>query len=110
LHPDHRAVNKELVISIFHAQGSIWPELGAPIPAIPIIYEYPTYSDLFLPPTMRVRVSDDLVEKRLAGIALYKSQKQIGLVVEEIRKAGGNEYLLELAFEIFCAKKYESSF
>jgi len=110
LHPDHRVVNEELIISIFHAQGQIWPELGLPIPRIPKIYEYPTYNDFVSPPTMRVRVSDDLVEKRLAGIALYKSQLQIGMIVDELRKAGGNEYLLELAFEIFSAKKYESSF
>ena len=110
LHPDHRAVNTELIISIFHAQGQIWPELGAPIPVIPKLYEYPTYNDFVAPPTMRVRVSDDLVEKRLAGIALYKSQLQIDMVVNELRKTGGSEYLLELSFEIFSAKKYESLF
>lgn len=110
LHPDHRVVNEEFVISIFHAQGQIWPELGTPIPVIPKLYEYPTYSDFVSPPTMRVRVSNDLVEKRLAGIALFKSQLQISMIVEELRKAGGNEYLLEMAFEIFSPKKYESTF
>jgi LmbE family N-acetylglucosaminyl deacetylase len=110
LHPDHRAVNTELIISVFHAQGQIWSELGSPIPAIPKLYEYPTYSDFISPPTIRVRVSDDWVEKRLAGIALYKSQLQIGMIVSEIRKAGGDEYMLEMAFEIFSAKKYETLF
>jgi len=110
LHPDHRAVNTELIISIFHAQGEIWPELGLPITFIPKLYEYPTYSDFVAPPTMRVRVSDNLVEKRLAGIALFKSQQQIGMIVDELCKAGGNEYLFELTFEIFSAKKYESLF
>ena len=110
LHPDHRAVNTDLIISIFHAQGQIWPELGPPIAAIPKLYEYATYSDFISPPTMRVRVSDDLVEKRLAAVALYKSQLQIDLVVNEIRKAGGNEYLLEMAFQIFSATKYEALF
>ena len=110
LHPDHRAVNEEVIISIFHAQGQIWPELGPPMTFIPKLYEYPTYCDFVAPPTMRVRVSDDLVEKRLAGIALFKSQLQIGLVVNELRAVGGSEYLFELAFEIFSAKKYEASF
>jgi len=110
LHPDHRVVNEELVISIFHAQGQIWPELGPPIAFIPKLYEYPTYSDFVSPPTMRVRVSEELVEKRFAGLALYKSQLQIGIIVNELRKAGGSEYLLEVAFEIFSAKKYESCF
>jgi LmbE family N-acetylglucosaminyl deacetylase len=110
LHPDHSIVNSELVISIFHAQGQIWPELGTPIPILPKLYEYATYSDFISAPTIRVRVSDDLVEKRLKGIALYKSQLQIDMVVEEVRKAGGNEYLLEMAFKIFSATKYESLF
>ena len=110
LHPDHSIVNTELVMSVFHAQGQIWPELGPPIPVIPKLYEYATYNDFISPPTMRVRVSDDLVEKRLAGVAFYKSQLQIDLVVNETRKAGGNEYLLEMAFKIFSATKYESVF
>ena len=28
LHPDHKFTNSEAMMSIFHAQGSIWPELG----------------------------------------------------------------------------------
>ena len=110
IHPDHRAVNMDLLISIFHAQGQIWPELGTPISVIPKLYEYPTYNDFIAPPTIRVRVSDDLVEKRLTGIALFKSQLQIEMMVNELRKVGGNEYLFELTFEIFSARKYESLF
>ena len=110
LHPDHSIVNTELVMSVFHAQGQIWPELGAPIPILPKLYEYATYNDFIAPPTIRVRVSDDLVEKRLKGIALYKSQLQIDMVVNEVRKAGGNEYLHEMAFKIFSATKHESLF
>lgn len=110
IHPDHRVVNSEMAISIFHAQGAIWPELGEPIARIPTLYEYATYSDFIKPPTMRIRVSNDLVEKRLQSIALYKSQLQIDLLVQELRKSGGTEYLLEVAFEIFQAGKYESDF
>jgi len=106
----NRAVNTDLLISIFHAQGQIWPELGPPVSFVPKLYEYPTYNDFAAPPTMRVRVSEDLVEKRLAGIALFKSQLQIDLLVNELRRAGGNEYLYELTFEVFSAKKYESLF
>ena len=110
LHPDHSIVNSELIMSVFHAQGQIWPELGSPLTFIPKLYEYATYNDFISPPTLRVRVSDDLVEKRLAALALYKSQLQIDLVVNEIRKAGGCEYLLEMVFQIFQATKYESLF
>ena len=110
LHPDHSIVNSELIMSIFHAQGRIWPELGPPLALIPKLYEYATYNDFIAAPTLRVRVSDDLFEKRLEGIALYKSQLQIDMVVNEVRQAGGNEYLLEMVFKIFSAKKYESLF
>lgn len=110
LHPDHRTLNMEAIISIFHAQGAIWPELGEPIARIPNLYEYATYSDFIEPPTMRVRVSDDLVEKRLEAIALYNSQMQIEMLVAELRKSGGSEFLLEIAFDIFKPEKYESIF
>ncbi len=110
LHPDHRAVNAELVISVFHAQGEIWPELGPPIPMIPKLYEYATYSDFAQPPNLRTRVGTGLVEKRLQGIALFKSQLQIDLLVQELRKSGGSEYILEMAFDIFKPGKYETIF
>ncbi|MDR1963863.1 MAG: PIG-L family deacetylase [Planctomycetaceae bacterium] len=110
LHPDHKAVHHETVISVFHAQGGIWPELGESIEILPYLYEYATYSDFIKLPTIRVRVPDILAEQRLQALALYKSQLQIGLVVEELRKAGGNEYLLEMVFEIFKPEKYETLF
>ncbi|MDR0870210.1 MAG: PIG-L family deacetylase [Planctomycetaceae bacterium] len=110
LHPDHKAVHYEAVISIFHAQGEIWPELGAPLPVIPTLHEYATYSDFVKFPTHRITVSEDLAEKRLNAIAMYKSQKQIGLLVNELRKHGTKEYLLEIAFETFTPAKYENTF
>lgn len=110
LHPDHQTVNNEMVISIFHAQGAIWPELGSPIATLPMLYEYATYSDFARSPNIRIRVSDDLVEKRLQGIALFESQLQIDLLVRQLRQTGGVEYLLEMEFEIFQASKYESLF
>lgn len=110
LHPDHQAVNNETIISIFHAQGAIWPELGPPITTLPTLYEYATYSDFARSPNVRIRVSDDLVEKRLQGITLFESQLQIELLVQQLRQTGGVEYLLEMEFEIFQASKYESLF
>ena len=35
LHPDHKVANQEMLISLFHAQGEIWPELGRPLEAVP---------------------------------------------------------------------------
>lgn len=110
LHPDHRVTNSELVISVFHAQGTIWPELGDPIESIPKLYEYTDYSDFAQPPDMRVLVSEDLARKRIEGIDLFKSQGQIELLTNRLRKSGGTEYLLEIAFDIFQAEKYETLF
>jgi LmbE family N-acetylglucosaminyl deacetylase len=110
LHPDHKVVYHETVISVFHAQGLIWPELGTSIDTIPFLYEYATYSDFVTLPNIRVRVPDALTEQRLQALALYKSQLQIKLVVEELRKAGGKEYLLEVVFEIFKPEKYDTFF
>jgi LmbE family N-acetylglucosaminyl deacetylase len=110
IHPDHQAVHNDMVISIFHAQGEIWPELGEPIPEIPKVYEYATYNDFAKPPTMRIRVSDDLVRRRLEAVAMYKSQRQIGLAIESLRKAGGTEFLLEMEFQLFNAGHYNDLF
>ena len=110
LHPDHKAVHTDLLISIFHAWGTMWPELGEPSTAIPKLYEYAAYSDFVSPPTMRIRVPDELVSRRLESIAVYKSQKQIGLIVEGLRKVGGVEYLLEMEFDIIQHEKYAMLF
>ncbi|MDR3198559.1 MAG: PIG-L family deacetylase [Planctomycetaceae bacterium] len=110
LHPDHKVVHHETVISVFHAQGGIWPELGEVIDTIPFLYEYATYSDFIKPPNILVRVSGSLTEQRLHALALYKSQLQIELTVKELRKTGGKEYLLEIMFEIFKPEKYADLF
>ena len=110
LHPDHQAVHIDLVICIFHAWGTIWPELGEPNSEIPKLYEYATYSDFVSPPTMRVRVPDELVRRRFESVAMYKSQRQIGLIVESLRKVGGVEYLLEMEFDLIQHEKYAALF
>ena len=105
LHPDHQFTNSEMMISIFHAQGGIWPELGENIDEIPLIYEYPTYSNLLTPPSIRTVVSDDLLELKLNSIFVYKSQEQIELTIEMQRKAGTREYLREVRFDLFEPEK-----
>jgi LmbE family N-acetylglucosaminyl deacetylase len=110
LHPDHKAVHYETVISIFHAQGKIWPELGEVIDTLPFLYEYATYADFIKQPNIRICVPAELTEQRLEALGLYKSQLQIELLVKELRKVGGKEYLLEMEFEIFKPEKYENLF
>ena len=110
IHPDHKMAHEEFVMSIFHAQGNIWPELGTPIPEIPKLYEYATYCDFLTPPTIRVKTSEDLFNKKLDAILAYKSQEQIELSIENQRKAGPQEFIRELEFNIFNPKQYEELF
>ena len=53
-HPDHKMVYDEVMISVFHAGGDIWPELGAPIPATPTVYEMAIYADFPVKPNLLV--------------------------------------------------------
>lgn len=110
LHPDHKFTNSEAMMSIFHAQGSIWPELGEPIPEIPAIYEYATYSNFTTPPQLRVRVSEDLFEKKIDGILQYKSQKQIDLTIKIQRENGVEEFIRECEFDIFVPARCKELF
>jgi len=110
LHPDHKMVHHEFLISVFHAQGAIWPELGSPIPAIPRLYEYATYSDYASPPDLRIQVSDDVLERKLEAFAVYKSQKQADLVLQNLRQAGPQEYIREMAFDLIQPQKYDAMF
>ena len=110
IHPDHMVANREMQICLFHAQGSIWPELGEPITEIPMMYEYATYSDFLTPPDIRITVSEALLAKKLAGISAYKSQEQIGQLIEIQKQAGCRECLRTKKFDIMVAGKYDYLF
>ncbi|MDR2345711.1 MAG: PIG-L family deacetylase [Planctomycetaceae bacterium] len=110
IHPAHKAVHEEFLISVFHARGKIWPELGNPMTQFPRLYEYATYNDYIEQPTLRVRTSIDLLERKLQGIAAYVSQEQIDLLVATVRNTGPREYIHELIFKLFDPKQYDILF
>ncbi len=110
LHPDHRIANIEMQISLFHAQGKIWPELGEPIVDVPLVYEYATYCDFPEAPTLRIEASEEMLKRKLDGIIAYKSQEQIDVLVEVQRQAGTVEYIREVQFEFLTPRKYEALF
>jgi LmbE family N-acetylglucosaminyl deacetylase len=110
LHPDHRIVHEEMLISLFHAQGAIWPELGLPIETVPKAYEYATYCDFPELPQIRIEVPPALLDRKLDGIRAYASQEQIGLLVDEQRKAGPIEYIREMHFQFYSPQKYHALF
>src|SRR2546421_360780 len=81
LHPDHQIVNNELMISLFHSAGAIWPELGAPLADVPKVYELAIYCDFPEPPQWEIRADSTAFDKKLRGIAAYQSQLQIAKLV-----------------------------
>ncbi len=113
LHPDHQIVHQEMLISLFHSTGEIWPELGDVLGAMPDLYEYATYCDFVSLPELRIEISDELLEKKWAAIRAYKSQLQIEQLVEEQKKGGNIEFIREMNFSFYsikeCAKKFEEN-
>ncbi|HYO10778.1 MAG TPA: PIG-L family deacetylase [Tepidisphaeraceae bacterium] len=110
LHPDHQIVNNELMISLFHAAGAIWPELGAPLADVPKVYELAIYCDFPQPPQLQLRASTEVFEKKLQGILAYRSQLQIARLVEITRTAGPLEYLRELNFRFYSPASHAARF
>ena len=91
------------MISLFHAQGNIWPELGEPIIDVPQVYEFAVYCDFPSAPQIRIDAPPELLERKLAGIQAYVSQEQIEAVVQIQRDIGAVEYLRELNFDPLLA-------
>ena len=110
LHPDHRIVHEELMISLFHAQGGIWPQLGAPIAKVPRVYEMAVYCDFPEPPQIRVGTPPSMLETKLEAVLAYASQEQIGELVEIQRAGGPVEFLRELEFRFYTPQRYEALF
>jgi len=110
LHPDHQITNSELMICLFHAAGTIWPELGAPLEQVPKAYELAVYCDFPQPPQLELRAEAKHFEKKLQSIAAYRSQTQIGRLVDIIRSAGPFEYVRELNFRFYSPANYRGMF
>lgn len=110
LHPDHKITHEEFMISIFHAAGGIWPELGEPLEKEAYVHELGVYCDFPEPPQLRMKTSDAFLEKKLQAIAKFESQKQISSLIEVFRKSGPYEYLRALDFRFYQPTKYYDMF
>jgi len=110
LHPDHRIVNEEMLISLFHAQGSIWPELGPPIDSVPTVYEYATYCDFPAAPQLRITGTQAMLERKLEAIRAYASQEQIEVLIDVQRQVGPVEYIREVQFNFYAPEQYDRLF
>jgi LmbE family N-acetylglucosaminyl deacetylase len=110
LHPDHQITHNELMISLFHASGQIWPELGSVIDPIAAVYEMAIYCDFSDKPGLGIRGNPAAFRRKLDSIAAYRSQVQIAQVVAQIRAAGPYEFLREVEFNLYSASKYVGMF
>ena len=110
LHPDHQVTHNELMISLFHAAGQIWPELGKPLANVPRVYELAIYCDFPEPPNLQLITSPDIFDKKIASIAAYQSQAQIELLLEAVKKNGPVEYLRDVNFRFYSPENYRAMF
>ncbi len=110
LHPDHRIVHEELLISLFHASGNIWPELGTPLEKVPYVHEMGVYCDFPEAPKLRVRTPMSFLENKLKAIGAFRSQTQIGALIDIVRSGGPEEYLRAVEFRLYQPSRYRDLF
>ena len=110
LHPDHRIIYEEFLISLFHASGNIWPELGEHLTNTPYVNTYAVYCDFAAPPTLRMRTPASHLENKLKAIGAFRSQKQISALIENVRHCGPEEYIRAIDFKLYHPANYRSLF
>lgn len=110
LHPDHRIVHSEMLISCFHATGAIWPELGKQLKRVPYLHELAVYCNFPTPPKLRISTTQAALEKKLKAIAEFKSQQQIEAVVKIIERGGPREYLRPVEYALYNSRIYRDLF
>jgi LmbE family N-acetylglucosaminyl deacetylase len=110
LHPDHRMVHNELLISCFHATGAIWPELGEPLKSVPYIHELAVYCNFPSPPKLRIYAPAQAMKRKLKAIAAFKSQKQIDKLVEILERGGPWEFQRPIEFSLYNPSLYRDQF
>lgn len=109
-HPDHKFTYQELLISVFHASGNIWPELGEALSEVPHVYEMAIYCDFAGDPDIKIQSDTASLDKKVKSIESYRSQPQIASLIESVRRSGPVEYLRDLTFEFYRPAKYKSLF
>lgn len=110
LHPDHKIVHQEALISLFHAAGDIWPELGPVLSDLPRIYEFPVYCALEKPPDYRLLADAAAFNQKLEAVAAYRSQRQISLLVEKLKSGGPQEFYRRIEFDLYDPQTYAALF
>ena len=109
-HPDHKLVQQEMLISLFHAQGTVWPELGEPIDGVPPLYELAAYAPFAGRPDLQLLGDEEAFGRKLEAIRVYRSQRQIEALVREIEVSGPVEYVRSYPFELYRPDRYRELF
>jgi len=110
IHPTHRLVHSEFLISCFHASGAIWPELGKPLAGPPYIHELAVYCNFPTTPKLRVQAPMKALGRKLAAIAEFRSQRQIKSLTDQIKQAGPYEYFRPVDFSLYNPSVYRDMF
>ena len=110
LHPDHQLVHRELLISVYHACGDIWPELGPPIPRPPRIYEMALYCDFATPPNLELAADEEAFARKKEAMQCFRSQKQSAEAAALLAESGPYEYLHEFEFPRYRPAVYRARF
>ena len=61
-------------------------------------------------PQIRIETPPAMLDTKLQGIGSFKSQEQIGELIEIQREAGPIEYFRELEFHFYSPQKYHPLF
>lgn len=109
LHPDHQITHNELMISLFHASGQIWPELGDPL-EVPTVHEMAVYCDFPTDPHLEIVADDAAFDCKRRSILAYESQLQIAELVEQVSTDGPYEYIRDVEFRLYSPRRYRSLF
>ncbi len=108
--PDHKVVYQEVLISLFHAEGAIWPELGPPLEQGPHVYEMAAYCNFREPPNVEIAASQAELQKKLDAVYAFQSQKQIGMLIENLKHNGPYEYVRDMGFDYYSPADYRVLF
>ena len=111
-HPDHKTTHAELLISIFHAMGDIWPELGPKLENVPTLWESVVYCNYEgAPPNLHIRSLDrSAFETKMEAIGKFASQPQIEPLIAELRRGSPTEVMRIISFEFYKPGMYDALF
>ena len=111
LHVDHKITYQETLISLFHSNSMIWPELGSSLKDIPKVYEMAVYCDFIEKPDIKITGNDVHLNKKLEAILAYHSQEKIiKSLVNKIETGGTVEYFRDVKFSLYSPDNYKNLF